>query len=128
MAAIGVFTKRGKQKRAAADLEQKFEFATNDVLREVTADRLSPVDGVAAMEAILNEGIQTFRGARRELGVASDRAIQNMTKVINANIAAAKAHQPPVVSRLTSGLKALDPKLLVIGAPLLLLFLGRLFR
>lgn len=93
-AAIGALlgiSGRGRAKRRAAALEQQFEFAANAVLEQFKRFQIDFESAISQMQALIIEGQRALLSAG--LGRSGRRGAENLTRVIEANIQAAREIQ-----------------------------------
>jgi hypothetical protein len=81
---VGLF-RRGRQKQKSAALEQQFEFAGNDVLKQYELHKVDYENAISSLEGLIASGQQTLLGAGT--GRWGRQGSENLTRVIQALIA-----------------------------------------
>jgi hypothetical protein len=81
---VGLF-RRGGQKRKSAALEQGFEFAADDVLKQYELHKIDYENAISSLESLIASGQQTLLGAGT--GRWGRQGSENLTRVIRDLIA-----------------------------------------
>jgi hypothetical protein len=81
---VGLF-RRGRQKQKSAALEQGFEFAADEVLKQYELHKVDYENAISSLEGLIASGQQTLLGAGT--GRWGRQGAENLTRVIQALIA-----------------------------------------